>query len=74
MIADVNADVLAIVEAEDRPGLMRFNKIVLAESPAAPYFRVMLIDGNDERGIDVGIMTREAYPIDAIMAVVGAKS
>ncbi|MFO1310928.1 MAG: endonuclease/exonuclease/phosphatase family protein [Burkholderiales bacterium] len=66
VISDLNADVLAVVEAEDRPSLMRFNKIVLAEYPDAPYYHVMLIDGNDERGIDVGIMTRESYPITSI--------
>src|SRR3546814_9536500 len=31
-----------------------------------PYDHVMLIDGNDERGIDVGLLTRAAYPIDAM--------
>jgi len=33
VMADVGADILAVVEAEDRPSLMRFNKIVLAEFP-----------------------------------------
>lgn len=66
VMSDIDADVLAVIEAEDRPSLMRFNKIVLAEFPNAPYYHVMLIDGNDERGIDVGLMTREAYPITSI--------
>jgi len=64
VIAALDADVLCTVEVEDRPTLCRFNETVLARigaaaSPAvAPYPHVMLIDGNDDRGIDVGIMAR----------------
>ena len=28
-----------------------------------PFTHVMVIDGNDERGIDVGLMTRKDFPI-----------
>jgi endonuclease/exonuclease/phosphatase family metal-dependent hydrolase len=63
VIRDVNADVLAVVEAEDRTALRRFGDIVLQGVGGRPYDHVMLIDGNDERGIDVGICTRAAYPI-----------
>lgn len=53
VIQDVAADVLGVVEAENRPSLDRFNQ----ERLPVPYEHVMLIDGNDTRGIDVGIMT-----------------
>lgn len=53
VITDVAADVLCVVEAENRPSLSRFNHDLLADR----YEHVMLIDGNDTRGIDVGIMT-----------------
>jgi endonuclease/exonuclease/phosphatase family metal-dependent hydrolase len=53
VIHDVAADVQAVVEAEDRPALDRFNHDLLTSQ----YGHVMLIDGNDTRGIDVGIMT-----------------
>lgn len=53
VISDVGADVLGVVEAEDRPALDRFNDELLA----GRYAHAMLIDGNDSRGIDVGIMT-----------------
>jgi hypothetical protein len=52
VIHDVTADVLCVVEAENRPSLDRFNQ----ERLLNPYDHVMLIDGNDTRGIDVGIM------------------
>jgi hypothetical protein len=53
VIHDVGADIQAVVEAEDRPSLDRFNADLLADH----YGHVMLIDGNDTRGIDVGILT-----------------
>jgi endonuclease/exonuclease/phosphatase family metal-dependent hydrolase len=53
VIHDVAADIQAVVEAEDRPSLDHFNTELLA----GQYGHVMLIDGNDTRGIDVGILT-----------------
>lgn len=62
VIADVAADVLAVVEAEDRPSLDRFNDDLLARR----YRQCMLIDGNDTRGIDVGILTTTGVEIVAM--------
>lgn len=69
VIQDVNADIIGIVEAEDRPSLVRFNKELLA----GQYEHVMLVDGNDERGIDVGIMTRSNFKIESIRSNVDTK-
>jgi endonuclease/exonuclease/phosphatase family metal-dependent hydrolase len=55
-----------VVEAEDRTTLCRFNKQILPLVAGVPFDHVMLIDGNDERGIDVGIMTRADYPIVSV--------
>ena len=55
IINEVKADVLCLVEVESRPVLHRFNETMLTE---APYPHAMLIDGNDERGIDVGLLCR----------------
>lgn len=63
VIRDVNADVLGVVEAESRPSLSAFNDVIVSAVGGTPYEHVMLIDGNDTRGIDVGIMSRGAYPI-----------
>ena len=59
VIQDVGADIIGIVEAEDRPSLVRFN----AELLGGLYSHVMLVDGNDERGIDVGLMTKTDFDI-----------
>lgn len=66
VIKAVDADVLGVVEAEDRTTLRRFNTQLLSSIGAETYDHVMLVDGNDDRGIDVGLLTRQAYPIVAI--------
>jgi len=69
VIRDANADVLAVVEAEDRVGLLKFTNQILAmvneevDDPSPGYPEIMLIDGNDDRGIDVGLMTRTGFSI-----------
>ncbi len=66
MIRDAAADVLAVVEAESRPVLKEFHDRVLADVGVAEdqgYRHIMVIDGNDGRGIDVGLATRNGFPI-----------
>jgi endonuclease/exonuclease/phosphatase family metal-dependent hydrolase len=63
VIRDVNADILAVVEADNRIALKQFSDSVIREVGGMPYGQVMVIDGNDDRGIDVGLMTRAGYSI-----------
>jgi len=65
VIQDVNADILAVIEADDRIGLVRFNDQLLKPLQTT-YDSIMLIDGNDERGIDVGLLTKPNYPIESV--------
>src|SRR5918994_2163205 len=72
VIRDVDADILAVVEAENRVLLKTFGEYVVdrvnnelpSEQRKKPYASIMLIDGNDERGIDVGLMTKEGFDIE----------
>ena len=48
MIEELGADVLAVVEAEDRIALQRFNDSYLVPLGVGFTYN-MLIDGNDER-------------------------
>ena len=73
VVGAVNADVLGVVEAEDRTTLKLFNRNVLPPVGAGAYEHVMLIDGNDERGIDVGILARSGFPIVSIRSNVDAR-
>jgi endonuclease/exonuclease/phosphatase family metal-dependent hydrolase len=67
VIRDVGADVLAIVEAESRPVLKKFHDMMLKKlSIEEGYRHIMIIDGNDDRGIDVGLATRNGYEIGTV--------
>ncbi|MFO7662583.1 MAG: endonuclease/exonuclease/phosphatase family protein [Chloroflexota bacterium] len=63
VIRDVDADILAVIEAENRITLKQFSEYVLEKVGGLPYDQVMVIDGNDDRGIDVGLMTKAGYKI-----------
>lgn len=69
VIHDVKADIIGVIEAENRPSLVRFNEDLLNNQ----YEHVMLVDGNDERGIDVGIMMRDNFEIKSIHSNVDAE-
>ena len=64
VITETHADIQVVIEVEDRPTLKRFNEQVLGAKFNKAYPHVMLIDGNDDRGIDVGILSR--FPIRAM--------
>jgi endonuclease/exonuclease/phosphatase family metal-dependent hydrolase len=59
VIRELGADVLCVVEAEDRPSLVRFNIELLG----GRYVHGMLVDGNDPRGIDVGLFATSAVDV-----------
>lgn len=66
VIKDVDADIIAVVEAEHRVALKQFSDFVLKKLGGKPYANVMLIDGNDDRGIDVGLMTKAGFNIGSM--------
>jgi endonuclease/exonuclease/phosphatase family metal-dependent hydrolase len=63
VISEVNPDILTLVEVEDRVALQRFVDQVLTpfqkEHNQPAYEFNMVIDGNDDRGIDVGVLSRK---------------
>ena len=66
VIREIGADVIGLIEAESRPSLVSFNKDVMARTTGFSYDHIMLIDGNDDRGIDVAIMMREGFAIESM--------
>ncbi len=68
VVEALSADVLAVVEAEDRIALQRFNDSYLVPQGVGFMYN-MLIDGNDERGIDVGLYSK--HPIRSIHSNIG---
>jgi endonuclease/exonuclease/phosphatase family metal-dependent hydrolase len=63
VMKDVDADILGVIEAENRISLNKFSGQMLQMVGATPYGRVMLIDGNDDRGIDVAVLAKAGYEI-----------
>ena len=66
VIDELNAEVMTVIEADNRPDLAMFAKSTMLHINALPYAQVMLVEGNDERGIDVGLLARPAFPIREI--------
>ena len=55
IIHQINPDVLCVEEVENRQILEVFNQAYLSDLG----YQVVLLEGNDSRGIDVGMLTRE---------------
>ncbi|MBN9889760.1 endonuclease/exonuclease/phosphatase family protein [Salipiger abyssi] len=66
MIRDMQADILALVEIESRPVLTEFHDFIYAPLAGHSYRHMMVIDGNDRRGIDVGIMAKDGFSIPSM--------
>jgi endonuclease/exonuclease/phosphatase family metal-dependent hydrolase len=64
----VGADILCVVEVENRTALRRFNSQVMPQVSSAPYEHAMLIDGNDERGIDVGALHKAPFELTRVLS------
>lgn len=63
VISDIDADVICLIEVENRPALQEFHNGLLYDQYLEPsgkqgYDRILLIDGNDRRGIDISVMSR----------------
>ena len=64
VIRDIDPDVMGVIECESRTALLQFSNLLLPAVGAAAFDGAMLIDGNDERGIDVGLMTKRGYLVN----------
>ncbi len=64
VIKEVKADVMCVVEVENRLILDAFNRDGLGTGAKGRFDEAMCIDGNDKRGIDVGLLSR--FPIRSI--------
>ncbi|MDR7273552.1 endonuclease/exonuclease/phosphatase family protein [Catenuloplanes atrovinosus] len=65
VLRDLRADLVGVVEAESRLALKRFADAGLVDGRRPIYPHVMVVDGNDERGIDVGMLSTADYPLIA---------
>jgi endonuclease/exonuclease/phosphatase family metal-dependent hydrolase len=63
VLRDLAADIQVVIEAEHRVALSEFSSDVLVPAGGAAFGSIMLIDGNDGRGIDVGLLTASGHEI-----------
>jgi endonuclease/exonuclease/phosphatase family metal-dependent hydrolase len=63
VIKELGAHVLTVVEADDRPGLDMFSVAMLPAVGGTAYPQVMVVEGNDTRGIDVGCMAAAGFDL-----------
>ena len=63
VITELGAQVLTVVEADNRPGLDMFSAAMLPAVGGTAYPQVMVVEGNDTRGIDVGCMAAAGYDL-----------
>ena len=61
-IEETSPDILAVQEVENLDTLRNFN----AEFLNNEFQQIILIDGNDSRGINVGLMIRQGTPIEIL--------
>ncbi|HUH45821.1 MAG TPA: hypothetical protein VLZ54_01605 [Arenibacter sp.] len=66
LIAESDADIILLQEVEDRSSLVDFNNTYLRESNILPYEQVMVLEGNDSRGLSLGIMLKNGYRLDSV--------
>jgi len=61
-MSELGADIRASWRLKVGPCSTTSTAVILAAVGGTPFHHVMLIDGNDERGIDVALMTRKITP------------
>jgi endonuclease/exonuclease/phosphatase family metal-dependent hydrolase len=66
VIHELNADVQGVVEAESRHALRDFSRVMLRRVGGQPYEHSMVIQGNDNRGINVGLMTKTGFMFETM--------
>ena len=68
IINEIRANVLCVVEADSHEALKNFNYSVLPKIGGQEYDHVRVINGNDDRGLHIGIMTDQGYDIKSIIS------
>ncbi len=63
VIVELAADVVTVVEADNRPGLEMFSVAMLPAVGGRAYPQVMVVEGNDTRGIDVGCLAGPGFDL-----------
>jgi len=66
VIIDISPDIILLQEVENRDSLIQFNKSFFKESHNLSYKEIMHLQGNDGRGLGMGILLKEGYNIKSV--------
>ena len=66
IIADINPDILILQEIEDRASLEEFNTVLLPKFNCIPFRDSFVVQGNDKRGQEIGILSRKGFEIRSV--------
>ncbi|QCY71083.1 hypothetical protein FHG64_17695 [Antarcticibacterium flavum] len=66
VIAEVNADILLLQEIEERGSLLDFNMKLLYGHDRVPYQDLLVLQGNDDRGRELAILTKNGFKVEEI--------
>ncbi len=66
LIAGADPDILICQEVEDKAALDLFNNSYLPEFGIRPFDRTLVLEGNDDRGLGMGIMAKNGYRLDTV--------
>ncbi len=66
VMKELDADIIGVVETETRDSLRDFSRVILRKVGGTPYAHSMLVEGNDDRGINVGMMTKDHFDFDVV--------
>lgn len=66
VMAEVNADILLLQEVEDRNSLVEFNSKFLPDFNAVPYKDLLVLQGNDGRGQELAVLTKNGYEVQEV--------
>lgn len=66
VIAEVNPDILLLQEVEDKSSLSQFNQDFFPAFDYTPYRELLVLQGNDEKGQEVALMTRKDFHIQEV--------
>ena len=66
VIAHIDPDILLLQEIEDRASVEEFNQEFLPEMGCRPFDEIFVVQGNDKRGLEMAIMTKNGYRLQSI--------
>ncbi|MEM7485485.1 MAG: hypothetical protein AAF348_09770 [Bacteroidota bacterium] len=66
MIAEADPDILLVQEVEDKAALDSFNRLCLPEFGIQPFDQLLVLEGNDDRGLAMGVMSKNGYRLDTV--------